>query len=252
MKTKDELLEIIKNQLAVEYNCLPNDFSSSKNIVTVSKNNTRIRHYTNGLHFFQMVTLGQNAVITADSSTHEWFKEYTKDKIGHHIFEHKNLLQIDEYLRNYNKQLWQTHHMFLSYKNVISKASNIKIKWFEEYEIHQFYEGKLFPNALCEKYNPQRPDVLAIAGYDGNKIIGMAGCSADTPLLWQIGIDVDENYRGKGIGTYLVTLLKNEIENRNKIPFYGTSLSNLHSWNIALNSGFSPVWIEIQTIEDAS
>jgi len=29
-----------------------------------------------------------------------------------------------------------------------------------------------------------------------------------------------------------------------KIPYYGTSSSNIHSWKIALNCGFSPVWIE--------
>ena len=78
----------------------------------------------------------------------------------------------------------------------------------------------------------------------------MAGCSADTPELWQIGIDVQEQYRGRGIGTYLVTLLKNETIRRGKIPFYGTSLSNLPSWRIALNSGFFPAWIEVETIEE--
>jgi len=80
----------------------------------------------------------------------------------------------------------------------------------------------------------------------------MAGCSADTPLLWQIGIDIDSKFSGKGIGTYLVTLLKNEIENRGKIPFYGTSLSNIKSWNVALNSGFLPTWIEISTVEKSN
>jgi predicted GNAT family acetyltransferase len=109
----------------------------------------------------------------------------------------------------------------------------------------------MFPNAFCRKYNPKRPDVLAVAAYEGEQIIGMAGCSADTNILWQIGIDVNENYRGKGIGTYLVTVLKNEIEKREKTPFYGTSLSNIYSWKIALNSGFSPTWIEISTVEES-
>jgi GNAT superfamily N-acetyltransferase len=140
--------------------------------------------------------------------------------------------------------------MFLSYKETVPKGINIKIKWFENEEIYQFYDTKMFPNALCTKYDPKRPDILAVAAYDEEKIIGMAGCSADTPLLWQIGIDISENYQGKGIGTYLVTIIKNEIERRGKIPFYGTSLSNIYSWNIALNSGFIPTWIEIETIEE--
>jgi len=251
MKTKQELINIIKNQLAIEYNCSVNDFSSSNNIVTVSRKNENSRHYINGSFFFQMTTFGDNAVITANECIHDWLKDYIKDKKGHRLFEHNNLMIIEKKLNDYNKKLYHTHHMFLSYKDIKPKNLDLKLKWFEKDEIHQFYETKKFPNALCTTYNPKRPDVLAVAAYDENKIIGMAGCSADTPLLWQIGIDVDENYRGKGIGTYLVTLLKNEIEKRGKIPFYGTSLSNLHSWSIALNSGFTPVWVEIETVEES-
>jgi ribosomal protein S18 acetylase RimI-like enzyme len=250
MKTKQELMDIIKNQLAIEYNCSVNDFSSSNNIITVSRDNEERRHYINGTFFFQMVTFGDNVVITANECIHDWLKEYTKNKKGHWIFEHTNLVEIDKKLNEYNKKLRQTHHMFLSHKEILPKDFDFKLKWFENEEINQFYDTKMFPNAFCTKYNPKRPDVLAVAAYDEGKIIGMAGCSADTPLLWQIGIDVNENYRGKGIGTYLVTLIKNEIEKRGKIPFYGTSLSNLYSWSIALNSGFTPVWIEIETIEE--
>jgi GNAT superfamily N-acetyltransferase len=65
-----------------------------------------------------------------------------------------------------------------------------------------------------------------------------------------MGVDVNEKFIGKGIGTYLVNILKNEIEDRGIIPFYGTSLSNLNSWNVALNCGFKPTWIEISTVEE--
>jgi GNAT superfamily N-acetyltransferase len=236
--------------LAIEYNCSNNDFSKSENIITESKNNIEKRHYIEGTFFFQMATFGENAVITANKCLHEWLQNYVKDKEGHWIFEHKNLMKIEEKLKQYNKKLWQTHHMFLSFMEIVPKEKEIKIKWFEAEEIHQFYGAKLYPNALRNKYDPKRPDVLAIAAYDNDNIMGMAGCSADTPLLWQVGIDVNKNYRGKGIGTYLITLLKNEIEKRGKIPFYGTSLSNLSSWGIALNSGFYPTWIEIATIEE--
>jgi hypothetical protein len=249
MKTKQELMDVIKNQLAIEYNCSAADFSSSNNIITVSKYNEKRRHYIDGTFFFQMVTFGDNIVITANECIHDWLKEYVKDKKGYWLFEHNNLMEIEKKLNEYNKKLWQTHHMFLSYKEIIPKEIDFKFKWFENEEIHQFYDTKMFPNALCTNYNSQRPDVLAVAAYDKDEIIGMAGCSADTPLLWQIGVDINEEYCGKGIGTYLVTLIKNEIEKRDKIPFYGTSLSNLYSWNTALNSGFTPVWIEVETME---
>jgi len=243
-------MDIVKKQIAAEYNCTVNDLSSSNNTVTVSKDVEERRRFINGRFFFQMVTFGDNAVITANESIHDWLKEHVKNIKGHMLFEYNNLLEIEKKLNDYNKKLYHTHHMFLSNKDILPKVFNYKIKWFENEEIHPFYETKMFPNAFCTKYNPKRPDVLAVAAYDENKIIGMAGCSADTPLLWQIGIDVNKEYCGKGIGTYLVTLIKNEIEKRGKIPYYGTSLSNLYSWGIALNSGFTPVWVEIETIEE--
>ena len=248
MKTKHELMGIIKKQLAIEYNCLDTDFNLSKNVITESKSSVGKRHYIEGIFFFQMATFGNNAVITANKCIHEWLENFVENKEGHWIFEHNNLLEIEKKLNQYNKKLTQTFHMFMSCRKIVPEKRNIEIKWFETEEIHQFYEEKLFPNAIGN--NHKRPDVLAVAAYDEKKIVGMAGCSADTPLLWQVGIDVNKDYRGKGIGTYLITLLKNRIEENGKIPFYGTSLSNLSSWGVALNSGFFPTWIEIATIEE--
>lgn len=65
--------------------------------------------------------------------------------------------------------------------------------------------------------------------------------------IWQIGIDVLPEYRGKGVGTNLVGLLKNEILKRGKIPFYGIVESHIHSQNIAVNAGFSPAWAELHS-----
>ena len=62
--------------------------------------------------------------------------------------------------------------------------------------------------------------------------------------MWQVGIDVVEEYRGKGLGTALVSALSREIENQGKLPFYGTAAGNLASQRIAVGCGFVPAWIE--------
>ncbi|MDF2590338.1 MAG: N-acetyltransferase [Anaerocolumna sp.] len=249
MYTKKELYDRLKSLLALEFNCAVDDFNSSNNIITKPVEREGQRKYIDGTFFFKMVTMGNNAIISADESLHERLREFVMDKTGHHLFEHRNLVEIDNILNQYNKRLWQTHHMFLPDTKNIPMKEIAPIKWHEQEDIMKFYEGKQFPNALCEKFQPERPDMLAVTAYDRENIIGMAGCSADTADMWQIGIDVNEKYRGKGIGTYLVTQLKNEVLKRDKIPFYGTSLSNLHSWNIAINSGFYPAWVEVETIE---
>ena len=186
-----------------------------------------------------MVTLGGNAVITADECLHPFLQEYMKERTGHWLFELPNLLLLEKELYRFGYTLTQTYHMFLSCKDVEPQKS-YPVKWFYDEEIHPFYGEARFPNAICSQYLTTRPDRIVVCAYDDDKIMGMAGCSEDAPGWLQIGIDVLPEYRSQGVGAYLVTLLKNKIMEQGDIPFYGTSVSNYHSWNIALNSGFKP------------
>ena len=140
----------------------------------------------------------------------------------------------------------QTHHMFLPKAGMTDIETDLKIRWLEQDDIKQFYGRKEFSNALCECFKPDRPDVLAVVALDGEEIMGMAGCSADTPDLWQIGIDVLPGYRKRGVAKTLVSLLRDETFKRGAIPYYGTSLSNISSWKTALACGFEPAWVETE------
>lgn len=230
--------------LSLEYNCEPEDFLREENVVTMSELIEGRRIYDRYKYFFSMVTTGNNAIITSDESLHPFLTEYVKDKKGHWLFELPNLKPIEEELNKFSHTLNKTFHMFLSKQRVEPKKS-FEVKWFYDEDIHQFYGDERFPNAICEKFLPHRPDRIAVCAYDGEKIMGMAGASEDAKGWLQIGVDVMPEYRSKGVGTYLVTLLKNKIEDDGNIPFYGTSISNYHSWNIALGSGFYPAWLEI-------
>ncbi|MGH4119534.1 GNAT family N-acetyltransferase [Clostridium sp.] len=121
------------------------------------------------------------------------------------------------------------------------------IKWYEYEEILQFEDDERFNEAFV--FNDNHPDMLAVAALDGESIMGMAGASSDGRTIWQIGIDVLPEYRGKGIGTNLTSLLKDELLKWGKVPFYGTVESHIHSQNIAVNAGFFPAWAELYTIE---
>lgn len=241
---KNKYTEQLFRLLALEYNCTTEDFKKSENILTVSKVIEGRRAYSPEKYFFHMVTTGRNAVVTADESLHPFLSEYIKSREGHMLFELPNLMPIEKELNRYGRTLSQSHHMFLPERKVEPKH-NYTVKWFYDNEIAQFYGDERFPNAICDKFRPERPDRIVVTAYDGDKIMGMAGCSEDAKGWQQIGIDVMPEYRSRGVGTYLVTLLKNKIAENGDIPFYGTSVSNYHSWNIALNSGFRPAWVEI-------
>ena len=90
-------------------------------------------------------------------------------------------------------------------------------------------------------------DELGVAAICDGQIAGMAGASSDSPTMWQIGINVSLEKRRAGIGTMLVTLLKNEILKRGYLPYYGTAFSHIASQRVALASGFLPAWAELVT-----
>ena len=99
-------------------------------------------------------------------------------------------------------------------------------------------------NALCS--SRKELDMLGIGAYDGGKLIGLAGCSADCAEMWQIGIDVLPEYRQKGIASTLTNQLARAIFEHGKIPFYAAAWSNVRSVKNGLKSGFRPAWAAMQ------
>ncbi len=235
--------------LAQEYNAPVEAFKKKEQVLTESALLEGRRKYSREPYFFHMVTTGGNAVITADKVLHPFLKQWMLREQGHWLFERKNLRPLEEELNCHGYELGDTFHMFLPVKSVEPKG-NAEVKWFVgKEEIQQFYGDKRFPNAILSEYDPDRPDRIVVCSYENGEITAMAGCSEDAPGWMQIGIDVLPEHRSKGLGTYLVTLLKRRIEEEGNIPFYGTGIANYHSWNIAINSGFCPSWIEIGAVK---
>lgn len=236
--------EKLLSQLSLELNCTSSDLCGSENIVTLPKFSEGRRRYVPGVPFLQMATAGAGAVISADKQMHGFLRELIKDREGHHIFELGNLSKIDTELNKYGWELHPTHHMYLPCREVVTDG-RFEVKWLFDDEIKPFYGDNRFPNAICypTAYSGT-PDRMAVCAYDGDKIMGMSGCSEDAPGWFQIGIDVLPEYRSRGLGSYLVTLVKNKVIERGGIPFYGTAAANVFSQSIAVNSGFRPAWVE--------
>ena len=241
---KADYRKALLEQLAWEYNCDSEDFLRAENVLTESALHPCRRAYSPNKNFFQMVTTGDNAVITADPCLHPFLREFMADRRGIWLFELPNLRPLEAELNRFGYTLMGTFHMFLPSTQVAPRLS-LPVRWYTQEQIAPFYGDSRFPNAILEQFHPERPDRLAVCAMDGEKIMGMAGCSEDAPGWMQIGIDVMPEYRSRGVGTYLVTLLKNRIIEMGAIPFYGTSVSNYHSWNIAIKCGFHPAWVEI-------
>ncbi len=239
-----EYYEKLLVQLSVELNCGTADLCGEKNVVTLPEYKEGRRRYVPGVPFLQMAAAGRGAVFSADGQMHEFLRGLVKGQEGHRLFELGNLAKIDTELRKYGWELLPTHHMFLPCREVRTDG-RFEVKWFFDDEIKPFYGDERFPNAVCYPHpNPGTPDRMVVCAYDGDNIMGMSGCSEDGPGWFQIGIDVLPEYRSRGLGTYLVTLMKNKVIEQGGIPFYGTAAANVFSQSIGINCGFRPAWVE--------
>ncbi len=80
---------------------------------------------------------------------------------------------------------------------------------YDQNNILQFRGDSRFDEAFA--FDPDAPDVLDIAAVKNGEILGMAGASADSPLFWQIGINVDPPAGGMHVGSTLVRLLAQDV-----------------------------------------
>jgi ribosomal protein S18 acetylase RimI-like enzyme len=126
-----------------------------------------------------------------------------------------------------------------------------ELRILEPKDLADLYKPQ-WSNALCEKR--RELDVLGVGAYDGDKLVGLAGCSADCNTMWQIGVDVLHEYRRQGIASAVTSQLALEIISRGKVPFYCAAWCNVRSVRNAIKSGFRPAWVEmtaksIETVE---
>ncbi|MEG2916658.1 MAG: GNAT family N-acetyltransferase [Clostridium sp.] len=251
MYTKHEIIQIAKAQLALDYSCEISDFEKENNTIVENNLVEGRRIYNSDGCALKILCFGNKAIISTSPKMMPWFEEKLLNANSAWLLEYQKLRAIDKEIQKFGHEIADVHQYYLPNPNesdtTIESISNIAVKWYEKEEILQFRDDERFGEAFA--FDENHPDILAVAAIDGNEIMGMAGASEDSETMWQVGIDVLAKHRGKGIGTKLVTLLKNEILKRGKVPFYGTVESHFHSQNIAINSGFFPAWAELYSRE---
>lgn len=248
--------EILIQQIAIDYCCSIDDVMDGKNHFTLYQELSDKRSFQEADKcFLKICVINGKVLFSGQKNIIEWCKEQYESYGGEWFFEAKNMHKLNERLMEDGYQIDSVHPFFIPIQqDEISNFghadaelcnSDYEIKWYNEEEILQFKGDDRFDEAFifCEG----APDVLGVAAIKDGEILGMAGASRDSKVMWQIGINVDKKCSGSGIAKMLVTLIKNEILKRGILPFYGTSMSHLASERVALASGFTPAWVELFT-----
>lgn len=264
-----KMKNIVLEQSAKDMMCDKNDFL--KNEITVvsmtedekSQNRGNKKSIPSKL-FCNFVYFGSGLVCTVDSKIYEKVKNLLENDLDknelYRSFEPDFIYKLNEILLPFERKIncmanfCLPQNDFLDFSVSSVNLDNFECKFFYDKEIASFYNEKGFDNALdygscLLEDEKKRKDKIAVVAYIDNKIAGIAACTDDCDSMWQIGVDVVKEFRGKNIASFLVNKLAHKIFEAGKVPYYCTAWSNVSSRNTAIKAGFKPAWVEIACVE---
>ena len=247
--TNKEMLCTALKQSALELNCTVDDLTGGKSKAVISSTAEGARKYLSLPFYCQLVSYGSGIVASVNEEIYADAEAYIEKYAPEHCFETPNMLVLQSALERRGMSACFMAEYWLCDTDAIRMIDcGYELRLLTAEDFAPLYTPQ-WSNALCEKR--KELDVLGIGAYDGEKLVGLAGCSADCESMWQIGVDVLPEYRRMGIASSLTSNLAIEIIERGKVPFYCCAWSNLKSVKNALRSGFVPGWVEM-TVKAAS
>ena len=217
--------EILAKQLAIDFCTDVNSILSKENVFTEYKQLEGRRIFKEGECYFKAASVNGKIVASGRKDIIQWAREKFKTENGAWFMDMGCLHKVEEGLLRFQCRIGQAHPFYIA-----TEKSDVDTK---DYDIKIFiFDG--FPK-----------DEIGIGAYKDGRLLGMAGATSDSDRMWQIGINVMPEAEGLGIGTMLVVAIKNEILDKNRLPFYGTAMSHIASQRVALGAGFVPAWSEL-------
>lgn len=243
MYTNDQIMKIAMHQSALDINAKTEDFLQEAHVIVESKLGPLAKKYYKEPIACNLVSYGSNIVASVKEEFREIVEEYINKFEFYHCFETPNMHWLDERVGREGYKICFMAEYFLPDVNKLKRLDcGYELKIFEHDDFEKLYLPQ-WANALCE--DRKELDVLGVGAFEGDKMIALAGCSADCDNMWQIGVDVLPEYRRQGIAASLTSNLAMEILERNKVPFYCCAWSNIRSARNAISSGFVPAWVEM-------
>ena len=234
---------ILAAQLADDFCCTVQEVISPDPVFSILEKREGQRRYKPEGDLFKAAVVSGKLLIAGTPEMAAWCRERHAGGNPAWFMEMDTLRELDARLMQDGLRIASAHPFFLPEKPVYPSTDGLDIRWYEQADIEQFRGDPRFPESYA--FNAFAPDMLGVSVSAGGSIAAMAGASCDSARMWQIGVDVRPDMRGKGLGSTVVSLLRNEIERRGKLPFYGTSMSHIASQRTALRAGFAPAWTEL-------
>ena len=234
---------ILAAQLADDFCCTVDEVLSPAPVFSVLELLDGQRRYKPEGDLFKAAVADGKLLIAGTEEMVNWCRERYADVNPAWFMEMDTLRALDNRLREDGMCIASAHPFFLPDREVKPSTDGWDIRFYEQADIEQIKGDSRFPESYS--FNPLATDMLGVSATHHGEIVAMAGASRDSQRMWEIGVEVWPDMRGKGLGSTVVSLLRNEIERRGKLPFYGTAMSHIASQRTALRAGFAPAWTEL-------
>lgn len=241
MLTREDIWSVTRVQLALDLGYTPKLFESNGNQVVEWRDLPGRRKYCADRPFLEILIMDGKLIASANAVFLPWCRENLLPRQAEWLFLPNNHRRIENGLAPFGYEIGDARHFYLPTLPCIEPVLPCPVRWYEKAELAQFRAGGLWSEALA--FNVYTPDMLAVAAVDETGVpVAMAGASRDGERFWQIGIRVLPDYQGRGLGSGLTALLKQELLRRDIVPFYSTAESHIFSQNVGLSAGFRPAF----------
>lgn len=228
---KKKMMEQVYNQLAIDYNCSPEDFLKDGLIFTEAKELEGRRPYPLINPRLEMVTFGKGVIINASSNILPLIRKNLEGKTRYEALNMPFVYGVNPYfLPDLDKIA------------LLNKNNKFEYEFVEKKDIPKLYTLKGFNFALQYDTHSLHPEALAIVAKYKGKVVGIASAVIECQHLWQINVDVLAEYRGNNLATTIVNVLTIDILNRGIVPYYSTDCGNISSQRVAVKAGYIPTW----------
>lgn len=232
---KEMMKSRIEEFLSKEFYCSPDELNGKSTVYSINFNAKQ--------PYIKILAYRNCIVVCTSASLHEKVRELLQSRSRDEIFECPLVYgQTIHYVPNDHD------------KEDVLPSSNYECRYFFDRDILSLAGLTGFENSLAFDENGFTPTKAVYIAEDNHKMIGVAGAAeSSTDGVWEIGIDVLEEYRNARLGTYLVKGLTKELLARNIVPFYSASVTNIGSQMVASRCDYIPCWVDtFGTILDGS
>ena len=242
--------QLVVLQLAADFACEPRHLLEDGVTVVEARRLADRRRFPWREKRLALVTMGRGVVVCCDAERCDWAREHLLGLARDELFSAARIHQLQQQVAADGQRMEGPVLKFACANDQLTRAPKARdlaceLELFEGDQIDPLYDLDEMTEPLGSRENNERPDVLAVAARADGRVVGLAGASADSDALWQIGVEVAPDWRGRGIAVTIVHALTRAILERGRVPYYSTYVSHLASSQVARSVGYWLSWVEL-------